>query len=132
VINKKFVNRGIFINLFLNIIYLVVQLKMLHKNQVDWTEPELVKWLGNTTRKGTRSVYRNAFGMYVQFTGMTAEQLIDEAIEDFKKDVRQRRAIVKTRLLNFYHWLKEEYPRKSRGKGKHKILGKGVSCAVEN
>jgi hypothetical protein len=37
---------------------------MSHKNQVDWTEPELVKWLGNTTRKGTISVYRNASDGY--------------------------------------------------------------------
>jgi hypothetical protein len=100
---------------------------MSQKNQVDWSEPELVKWLGNTTRKGTIKVYRNAFRIYAQFTGMTAKTLVDEAIEDFKKDVRQRQDVVKNRLLNFYRWLKEEYPRKSGGKGKRKILGKGVA-----
>jgi integrase len=98
----------------------------------NWDEPELKKWLENTTRKGTRHVYKSAFKMYSQFTDMTAKQLIDEALEDLKKDVRQRQDVVKTKLLNFYRWLKEEYPRKSRGKGKHEIIGKGISDSLAN
>ena len=57
---------------------------------------------------------------------MNSEQLIDEALEDAKKDIREKQDIVKTRLLQFYSWLKEEYPIKSRGKGEHKIIGKGL------
>jgi integrase len=95
--------------------------------KIDWNEPPLVKWLGTTSRKGTRNIYRGAFKKYAQFTGMTSEQLIDEALEDAKKDIRERKDIVKTRLLQFYSWLKEEYPIKSRGNGKHKIISKGLS-----
>jgi len=95
--------------------------------EINWNEPSLVKWLGTTTRKGTRNIYRGAFKKYAQFTGMTSEQLIDEALEDAKKDIRERKDIVKTRLLQFYSWLKEEYPIKSRGNGKHTVIGKGLS-----
>jgi len=94
---------------------------------VDWNEPSLVKWLGTTTRKGTRNIYRGAFKKYSKFTGLTAEQLIDEAIENAKRDVRERKDIVKTRLLQFYTWLKEEYPIRKKGKGENKILSKGLS-----
>jgi site-specific recombinase XerD len=102
---------------------------------VNWNEPSLVKWLGTTARKGTTSTYQSYFRIYSQYTGMTAEQLIDEALEDAKGDIRQRKDVVKTRLLQFYQWLKTEYLRKSRGKGHHRILGKGLSdsaatCAV--
>ena len=58
---------------------------------------------------------------------MTSEQLIDEAIEDAKRDVRERKDIVKTRILSFYSWLKEEYLIKSRGNGEHKTISKGLS-----
>jgi site-specific recombinase XerD len=94
---------------------------------VNWNEPSLVKWLGTTAKQGTLVTYKSNFRAYVQFTGMTAERLIDEALEDAKRDIRQRTDIVKTRLLNFYKYLKTEYPRKSRGKGDHRILGKGLS-----
>jgi integrase len=100
--------------------------------KVNWNEPELVKWVGNITRKATQYTYKSSFRIYAEFTGMTAKELIDEAIEDSKRDVRERQDVVKTKLLNFYRWLKEEYPRKSRGKGLHKIVGKGVSDSAAN
>jgi len=58
---------------------------------------------------------------------MTASALIDEALADMKKDPRERQDIVMMRLVKFYHWLKNEYPKKSRGAGEHQVVAKGVS-----
>lgn len=90
-------------------------------------DPVLKRWLDTIMRTGTRYVYRTAFRSYTQYTKLSPGQLIDEAIEDSKKDPRQKRDILLTRLLGFYNYLKTEYPRKSRGKGEHTIIGKGVS-----
>jgi integrase len=94
---------------------------------VNWEEPVLQRWLGTITRKTTFYNYRSSFRVYTQFTGMSASEMIDEALEDLKRDPREKRDIVLRRLIDFYHWLKTEYPRKSRGRGSHKIVGKGVS-----
>jgi len=48
---------------------------------------------------------------------MTASDLIDKALEDVRRDPRNRKDIVLTRLVQFYNWLKTEYPKKSRGIG---------------
>jgi len=93
---------------------------------VNWNEPELQRWLGTTTKKGTRKIYKMAFRRYAQYTGMTAKQMIDEALEDSKRGVREKKDILKTRLLGFYQWLQEEYPVKSTGKGKQVVIRKGV------
>jgi site-specific recombinase XerD len=53
--------------------------------------------------------------------------MIDEAIEDSKRDPRMKQDVLMTRILGFYTWLKKEYPRKSKGTGEHKIIGKGAS-----
>jgi len=58
---------------------------------------------------------------------MTATQLIDEALEDAKRDIRQRKDVVKARLIGFFRWLKNEYPVRSRGKGEHVEIRKGLS-----
>jgi site-specific recombinase XerD len=79
------------------------------------------------TKAGTRYEYRTAFRAYTLYTGMTPSAMIDEAIEDSKRDPRQKQDVLMTRILGFYEWLKKEYPRKSRGTGEHKVLGKGVS-----
>lgn len=94
---------------------------------INWEDPALKRWFGSIIRKGTRYNYRSAFRAYALFTGMSASALIDEALEDMKKDPREKRDVVLTRLVQFYNWLKTEYPKKSRGMGKHKIVGKGVS-----
>lgn len=94
---------------------------------VNWEDPALKRWLGGITRKGTRYGYKTAFRGYAYFTGMTASALIDEALADARKDPRERQDVVLRRLVEFYHWLKKEYPKKSRGKGEHKVVGKGVS-----
>lgn len=98
----------------------------MEKAIVNWNEPPLTRWLGTTTRKGTQHIYRSAFRRYAMYTGMTATQLIDEALEDAKRDIRERKDILKTRLLGFHKWLITEYPVSSRGKGEHIIERKGL------
>jgi len=95
---------------------------------VDWEDPVLKRWLGNIVNKSTFYNSKSAFRLYSQFTGMTASQLIDEAIEDFRSDPRERKDIVLHRLIGFYKWLTEEY-RKKRAVGKGKLAKgkKGVS-----
>ena len=100
---------------------------MVNTDVVNWESDELKRWLDSITRKGTRANYRSAFRRYTLFVGKTPSALIDEALEDAKKDTRYKQDIVLKRLVNFYNYLKTEYPMKSRGRGPHKILGKGVS-----
>ena len=78
-------------------------------------------------KPSTKYSYRTAFRAYTLFTGMTASQLIDEAVEDAKRDPREKQDVLLKRLIKFYTWLKNEYPKKSRGKGEHKVVGKGVA-----
>jgi len=100
---------------------------------IDWNEPDLVKWLNTRAKKGTKAVYRSVWRAYVQYTdGMTAKQLVDEAIEDNKRDPRERRDILKTRLLGFYKWMKEDYTVMSRGNTEHIVLRKGVADKTAN
>lgn len=97
------------------------------QDTILWEDPVLSRWLGTIVRSGTKYNYRSAFRVYTQYTKLSPGQMIDEAIEDSKKDPRQKRDILLTRLLSFYTYLKNDYPRKSRGEGEHKIIGKGVS-----
>ena len=94
-------------------------------DNVDWEDPALTRWLDTITKKSTKWGYRTAYRAYALFTGKTASELIDEALEDAKKDPRERRDVVLKRLVEFYRWMKTEYPRKSRGKGPKRIIGKG-------
>lgn len=95
---------------------------------INWNEAPLVRWLEGA-KTGTKSVYRSIFKTYSHFTGMTATQLIDEALEDAKLDIRNRKEIVYSRIVNFHRYLKEEYEVKTRGNvnGERKVLKKGVS-----
>lgn len=94
---------------------------------INWEDPALKRWLDSITRNSTKYGYKSAFKAYAYFTGMTASALIDEALADMKKDPRERQDAVMTRLVKFYHWLKNEYPKKSRGAGEHQVVAKGVS-----
>lgn len=98
----------------------------MNRNEIDWNEPPLVRWLGTCSRAGTQSIYRTAYRAYSEYTNLTATQLIDEGIEDMKKDVRERKDVVKTRILGFYSWLKTEYPVHDRGNMKHAVVRKGL------
>jgi len=95
---------------------------------VNWGDPALKRWLGTIMRKGTLYNYRSAFRVYTLFTGSTASALIDEALEDMKRDPRERQDVVLKRLIQFFNWLKTEYPlKRSKGKGKYEVVGKGIS-----
>ena len=94
---------------------------------VNWEDPALKRWLDPMVRKSTKYGYKTAFKAYAYFTGMTASALIDEALADLRKDPRERKDVVLTKLVKFYHWLKTEYPKSSRGAGEHHIVAKGVS-----
>jgi len=98
--------------------------------KIDWNSPILSRWLGTITRDGTKHVYKAAYKRYVEYTGMTAEQLIDEALEDQRKDPREKRDIVKQRLIGFYNWLVNEAPR--RLQGRDKVVGKGLSSKISH
>jgi len=94
---------------------------------VNWGDPALKRWLDTITRNSTKYGYKTAFKAYAYFTEMTASALIDEALADMKNDPRERQDIVMTRLVKFYHWLKTEYPKKSRGAREYQIIAKGVT-----
>jgi len=100
---------------------------MLKGGIVNWNDPTLKRWLDTITKPSTRYNYRTAFRAYTLFTGMTGSQLIDEAVEDAKRDPREKQDVLLKRLIGFYNWMKKEYPKKSRGKGEHKVVGKGVA-----
>jgi integrase/recombinase XerD len=98
------------------------------QKDVDWDDPTLKRWLGNIVNRSTMYNSKSVFRLYAKFTGLTASQLIDEAIEDFKRDPRERQDVVLQRLIGFYKWLIEGYRKKRTvGKGKTERLSKGVS-----
>jgi integrase len=97
------------------------------KDSSYWEDPVLKRWFDTIVKSGTRDNYRSAFRAYAKYTGLAPSQMIDEAVEDSKKDPRQRKDILLTRVLGFYSYMKNDYERKSRGHGEHKVLGKGVS-----
>jgi len=98
------------------------------KDLIDWSEPVLVRWMGSITRERTKDVYRSGFRLYVEWTGMNATMLIDEAFEDLKRDPREKTDVVKQRIINFHNWLLTEAPKKKAvGRGRIILNGKGLS-----
>jgi len=91
---------------------------------VNSEDPTLKRWLGTITTAKTKRNYIGVFRVYTQHPKQTATALMDEAIEDRKKDFREKQDIMLQRLLGFLQGLKTECPKKSRGKGVHKKLGK--------
>jgi len=101
------------------------------KQTLGWKEdPTYQRWIGTITRKSTKKAYRSWFKCYMEFVQLTPSQLIDEALEDLKRDPREKQDIVMQRLINFYHWLKNDYQKKPKGKDKTKLEGKGVTDKV--
>jgi integrase len=91
---------------------------------VDWKDPTLVRWLESFTNKGSMYSCRSVFRGYAQFTGKTASELIDEAIEDFKRDPRERQDILVKRLVGFYQYLRKDYiKKKTNGKNGRTVEG---------
>lgn len=97
----------------------------IEQGSIDWIEAPLARWLGGITKPKTKSCYRTAYRFYAQFTKLSASQLIDEAIEDAKKDPRERTDIVKHRLIGFFDWLIKDAPKRKGPKGEE--VGKGLS-----
>lgn len=101
------------------------------KQTILWkTDPPFQRWLGTITRKSTKKSYRSWFKCYIEFTRLTPSQLIDEALEDLKRNPREKQDIVMHRLINFYHLPKTDYQKKPKGKDKTKREGKGVTDKV--
>ncbi len=100
---------------------------MKYQDSQIWEDQVLKRWLDTIVKPGTRANYQSAFKAYLEYTKITPSQMIDEAVEDSKKDPRQRRDVLLTRVLGFYAWLKTDYPKKSRGTGVHRVIGKGIS-----
>ena len=95
-------------------------------NEVNWNEPTLQRWLNTISKKSTKNSYKTAYRAYAKFTKKSPSLLIDEAIADSKLDARQKTDIVKSNLLNFYQYLVNDYSVKSRGKGEHEEVRRGV------
>ena len=72
-------------------------------------------------------MYRSAFRKYSAYTKKNATQLIDEALEDQKRDERIKQDVVLNNLVGFYNYLKNDYAVKSRGNTEHVELRKGLS-----
>jgi len=95
------------------------------ENSVKWDEAPLARWMGSIVKQKTIEAYKSSFKLYLQYTGLTPKQLLDEALEDQRKDASERRDIVKQRIIGFYNWLTNEAPK--RPPGYHsKVIGKGL------
>jgi hypothetical protein len=92
------------------------------KDLVDWSDLTLKRWLGSITRKTTKATYKSAFRPYQAYTRLKTGQLIDEVLEDQKRDPREKIDIAKQRLIGFYNWLINEGPKKKGPKGAHNGL----------
>jgi site-specific recombinase XerD len=100
--------------------------------EIDWNEPPLARWLGEISRDSTRDTYKFGWRAFSAYTGLSATQLLDEAVEDMKRDPRERKEVVLHRLLGYYSWLTNEYPVYNRGKGKHTVVRNGVRPKTAN
>lgn len=100
---------------------------MKYQDSQIWEDQVLKRWLDTIVKPSTKANYKSAFKAYLEYTKITPSQMIDEAVEDSKKDPRLRSDVLLTRILGFYAWLKTDYEKKSRGTGPHHVIGKGVS-----
>jgi integrase len=96
-------------------------------DSIWWEDPIVKRWLDSIVKSGTKYNYKSAFKVFLEYTKLSPTQLIDEAVEDSKKDPRQRKDVLLTKILGFYAWLKTDYEKKSRGSGPHHVVGKGLS-----
>ena len=101
------------------------------KDIVNWNEAPLQRWIGTISKRTTQYTYKSGYRFYQLYTGLTSNQLIDEALEDAKRDPREKTGIVKQRLIGFYNWLVNEAPkRKAVGRGVTEQVDKGVSSKM--
>ncbi len=96
-----------------------------------WEEiPELHVFLVDVKEK-TRRNYISDFKKYLEFTGLTPKELIDEAEEELKKP-RRERGKIRRRLIEFFNWLQKNYitRKKIRGQKKHGITANRAKNVV--
>jgi site-specific recombinase XerD len=106
-------------------------MKIEMKDLVNWSEQPLQRWMGTISKKRTAATYKSGYRFYQLYTGLTSNQLIDEALEDAKRDPREKTGILKQRLIGFYNWLIKEAPkRRTIGRGKTEVVDKGVSSKM--
>lgn len=74
---------------------------------------EIKKWIRGKS-EGTVRNYITAMNLYINFTDLNPEQLIDEAEDDLKKPMRDR-GLPESRLLDFHKYLLTKHS-KTRGK----------------
>jgi len=102
-------------------------------------EDEYIKrWLDNRNPR-TVNNYKSAFKAYMEYTGLTPKEMIQEASDELQKPLMERTNIVEQRIKGFFNWLQKEYRRKRVGKlkGEKKPEGerpyvkvKGVSSSI--
>lgn len=98
---------------------------------INWEDPYLNRWISSIRKDGTKSVYQSGFALYADFTKLSPKQMIDEAIEDQRKDVLERKNIAKSRLLDFNKWLLTKAVNQKR-KDEHGNPKLGLSEKISN
>ena len=88
---------------------------------VSKSDNRIVEWLG-TRGKSTSKVYWNAIKSFAEFTGWTAEQMLDEREKEY--DLRPReRGKVSAKVEEYFKWLIEE-------KGKADVTAKAYCGGI--
>lgn len=77
-------------------------------------EFEVKRWLQNKA-DGTKPMYISALRAFIEHTGLSPKQLIDEADADRQKSHRSRGA-PEDRIREFHTWLLKDYILKARGR----------------
>jgi integrase/recombinase XerD len=83
---------------------------------------EIQRWLKGKNR-GTKDVYLGAIRAYIEYTGLSPKQLIDQAEEDRKKSARER-GDPEFKVSSFFEYLVNDYMQKGKGRKDRKPNGK--------
>jgi integrase/recombinase XerD len=94
--------------------------------------PEIKKWVREKS-EGSVNNYLTAMKLYMNFTGLNPDQMLDEAEEDMKKS-RRDRGLPESRLLDFHEYLLTKHSkmkgRKTGSTGVSKNLAKMYFSAI--
>ena len=93
-----------------------VQIEAQISNWAFTEDFEVKRWLQGKA-EGTKPTYICALKSFLEFTGLSPKQLIDEAELDRQKSVRERGG-PEYKVGSFYDWLLNEYVQKIRGRTK--------------
>ncbi|MDH5375801.1 MAG: tyrosine-type recombinase/integrase [Candidatus Bathyarchaeota archaeon] len=91
----------------------------------------LRRWLGEK-KESTRRPYKTCFKLYLEFTGMTPEQLIMEKWNDTRKPPHEQTDEAEHRVVAFFRWLKNEYkkPEELAKNGDRELSEKSANAYV--